>query len=360
MKSLYDSCLSLGLAVDSDEAVYVFAESVLYLVGATGAFEFQKHIKPFCKTRSAKVFRLSLRENKYSNLDIKLFMLDMATDCISSVAAHRVADEHGIVWRDARLCWMLFQNNEWFRAALVRKLKSYRRFGCSWDIAEIDRAFAAAYPTVLKYIKHLTYNKLRFLVRANNSTLQDYHSELSIKLVQSYYAAVPISMSEAHLVNYLKKVAHNHAVNLIKSATTQKRGRIVSSQDSAGVRKFDMLCLSQNQMSLTETGELQDVDGIDEDSVKQFEVRFALVEVLDNLKPTGRKRRLLSLLLGEEDKEFSTWLKTRGLCRPNEDNVDVQHAICPQEYTRLASEFLNVSKGRVDTFLSDMKTQLAW
>lgn len=360
MRSLYKECVALGLEQESEDAVYVFAESVLYLVGATGAFEFQRHVKPLCKARSAKIFRLRLRAHVYSNLSIKLYALHLALKPnITQHRAKQCAQACDISLRDAKLMWLLFSQNHWFHNVLTKYARSLKCDHRLLEQSEIQGTFNRVFPSVLKYIKHITYTKLRFLVKSTNSDFSDFHSELSTKLVQSFYSMVPITLSDAHLVNYLKRVVHNHAVNMIKSGTTQKRGRLVSSEvDENGNRQFSMLCLSQNQMPLTEAGELADVEGAD-DSAKRFELCFSITEILNSLKEQSKNYRFLSLLLGSEDLEFSDWLRRKGTCRESEDNVDVQHRYAPTEYTNLVSQFLHVSKQHADEFLHSLKMQLA-
>ena len=274
--------------------------------------------------------------------------------------AKKLAAQYDVGGRDARLLWMLYSSNPWFSKAVNRFV---RQRGCRIDdlsSRQIESLFERVYPSVQKYIRHITYSKLRFLAKANNTDLTDLHSEIATKIVKEFYALVPTNMSDAHVTNYLKRIVHNHAVNIIKSGTTQKRGRIVSTEaDANGERKYSMLCLSQNQMPLSELGEAADVDGEDNSSDK-FEVRFSLSEVLDSVKAHSRKYRFLSLLLGAEDKEFSTWLKDSGHCKAHEDNVDVQHRMTPDGYTRLLSDFLRVPSTSVDQFFASLKRQLAW
>jgi hypothetical protein len=357
MKSLYEECLNLGPDMDSDDVVYVFAESVLYLIGATGAFDFQRHIKHLCKSKSAKSFRLVLREHRYSNLDLKLYVLHMA-----KYGSHRITQmsaRYGIIWRDAKLAHLLMTENTWFRRLAIAQAKTCVYGAESLSYEAIHDMFDNIYPRVLGYIKHITYSKLRFLVKSTNSTYQDFHSELSIKLVQSFYALVPVQIPEAHLVNYLKRSIHNHAINMIKSGTTQKRGRMVSEMDKSGVRNFSMLCMSQNQMALTSTGELQDVDGVD-DSAAIFEARFSIVEVLKQLREGSPKYKFLSIMLGHEDKLFSQWLRDSGNCAKHEDNLDVQHSTDPEAYTALVRTYLKATQENIDTFFESLKLQMAW
>jgi hypothetical protein len=360
MKSLYQECLNLGIAVDSEDAVYVFAESLLYSIGSTGAFAFQDHIRSHCKTKSPKVFRLHLREQVYSNLTIKLYLLHVVLAKPTTSHYRKLAARYNISKRDAWLIVKLLSENEWFRREVKRFVRSTPYTLLDLEQRSIDAMFTRVFPTVLKYIKHITYTKLRFLVRSTNSDFSDFHSDLSAKLVQSFYSVIPTKMSDAHLINYLRRSVHNHAINMIKMGTTQKRGRLISTEaDSKGKRQFAMLCLSQNQLDLTSIGETQDVDGEDE-SPNKFEIRFAISEVLDSMKLHSRKYRFLTLLLGSEDVEFSKYLRTQGICRDEEDNVDVQNRVAPGEYTKLVSNFLRVPKSNVGVFFESLRHQLAW
>ncbi len=360
MKSLYQECLDLGIDSDGEEAVYVFAESMLYLLGETGAFDFQKHVKPFCKMRSAKMFRLRLREHSYSNLTLKTYLIRIVITKATKQQAVKLSKLYGIRKRDAWLIFRLLTENSWFKRLANKYIRSLACSLTDLDPKEINATFNRIFPAVLRYIKHITYSKLRFLVKSTNSDFSDYHSELSAKIVQSFYAAVPIKMSDAHLTNYLRRSVHNHAINMIKMGTTQKRGRLISTDtDVNGKRQFSMLCLSQNQLELNNLGEDPDVDGEDE-SVNKFETRFSISEVLDSMKMHSRKYRFLTLLLGAEDSEFSKYLKLRGVCREDEDNVDVQNRVAPENYTEHVSEFLRVPKSNITTFFESLRHQLAW
>lgn len=358
MKSLYQSCLDLGIDVDSEDSVYVFAESALYLLGATGAFAFQNYIRHHCKTKSPKVFRLSLREHRYTNLDLKLFILRLASGSFDRRSARLIADEYDVSNRDFHILFTLMTENAWFIRAVSKYSRTVPIDRHSLCIRNIDATFNSLYPSVLSYIKHVTYSKLRFLVKSTNSEFSEYHSELSAKLAQAYYSIVPTKMSEAHLRNYLKRVVHHHAMNMIDSGTTQKRGRLISEERADGSRQFSMLCLSQNQMPLI-SEETTDVDGVD-DSSEKFELQFSISEVLDQAKLHSTKYRFLTLLLGQEDPAFSDFLKSKGISKFDEDNVDVQNRIDSNTYTELISEHLRISRSKVSSLFANLRTQLAW
>lgn len=354
MKTLYALCVSV---TDSQEnAAYVFSESLLYLVGVTGAFEFQRLVKPYCISVSAKKFRLRLRADNYTNLRLKLFVLSMFLEGGSLKARAKVYD---VAKQDALLIRSLVDENVWFRKLVKAYVAKHTFHADDLRLPNIERRFNQVYDAVLKYVKYITYHKLRFLVKVSNSDYSDYHSELMAKIVQAFHAVVPTNMSDLHLQNYLKRIVHNHAINMIKSETSQKCGRMVSSMDEAGHRQFTVLCVSQNQAALDSNGDLMDVDGRD-DSSEQFELRFSITEVLDRVGASSSEYRFLTLLLGFEDVEFTKWLRLRGVCTSSTDNVDVQNTTTPQHYTQLVSDFLRFSKESTAEFLSTIRLQMAW
>ena len=95
MKSLYRECLALGVEADSEDAVYLFAESALYMLGSTGAFDFQKHIKHLCKNRSAKVFRLRLCDNHIA-LSMKLYLMHLSLTRPTSYMAKKLSERFDV------------------------------------------------------------------------------------------------------------------------------------------------------------------------------------------------------------------------------------------------------------------------
>lgn len=359
MDSLYKHCYtSLNLVEDSDDAVYVFAESVLYLLGQTKAFAFQNIVRAYCIDVSAKVFRLSLCEHRYSNLNIKLYTIHLAKTNVSKSKLHAVASKFGITNRDAHLIWMLLRKNSWFLEQVHEAANLIAPDNAVQTLQQADALFTTLFPKILPYIKFITYSKLRFLAKSTNCELSDFHSELSAKIVQSYYSMVPTEKSKEHLINYLKQAAHNHAINMIKANTTQKRGRLISTGfDSKNERQFSLLCVSSNQMPVQDD-ENSELDGEDT-TLSGFELRFSVVEVLDKAKANKRKYKFLSLLLGEEDREFTNWLRSRGVCSVSDDNVDVQERVGAAEYTSYVSTYLCVSRKRVDSLFDSLRLQLA-
>jgi DNA-directed RNA polymerase specialized sigma24 family protein len=208
----------------------------------------------------------------------------------------------------------------------------------------------------------LTYKKLRFIAKSSNLELADLHNDLLGKVLSSFYSLVPIVLPDAHVVNYLKRVAHNHAINMIMRETTQKRGRLVNGGlDHENNRTFTLLVESENQMRLGLDGEQTAYDDryTGDETILNFELKFSVSEILNRLNSRGKKYRLLTILMGHEDTEFTQWLRARSKCGSDIDNVDIQNKLSATEYNKLVSEFLHVSEDRVNVFLFGLRKDLA-
>lgn len=365
MSSLYRSLpTSLNVAADSDDHVYAYAESLLYIAGAASAFAYQRLIKKYCTAVSAKKYRLALQGDRYTNLILKLYMLRLVVCKIRREdKAKELASQLSVSDADASVIWLLYKTNSWFRKELVasaRTLSSKTETLCQHGV---QRTFNRVFPSVHKYIKHIVYKKLRFLVKSTNTDFQDFHQDLSAKVSQAFYSLVPIEHTDAYITNYLKRAAHNHAINIIKSETTQKRGRLINvGVDSRNAQQFSLLCVSENQMApvLDADGNPLSPDAADESAcAEKFELRFSIGEILSKVQKQTKKYRFLTLLLGEEDTHFTQWLRQNKLCNTTEDNVDVQTRETPSAYTSYIARFLQVSRNKVETFFQKLRSQLA-
>lgn len=362
--SLYEVLLTEfdGIEKDGLDFTYLFAESVLYLTGGVSAFQYQHAVKPFCSEynseHSAKDFRLMLLDSHYSLLLLKLFCLRLAQQRVTEASVASLAEEYGIVEEDATFVRILFQNCVWFRKDLRLAAQKVVKGHHLLKLAEIHSLFNdVVYKPLLKYVKFFVYNKMRFIVNSQNLTFDDLHGDLMTKALQSYYSIVPVEATELHIVNYLKRAVHNHGINLIKSATSKKRGRLVRVSDDGQHSQFSLLCVSQNQVKATvgEDGTQVDLLESGDTSSQKFELSYSVSEVLDSVKATSRKYRLLTLLMGDEDPHFTEWLRQEGVAKAHEDNVDVQERSTAADFNRLVAEFLRVPFHKAESFLGSLR-----
>lgn len=358
---------SFNVKIDGEEFDHLYGYTLSYMTKGITAFEYQDLIKPYCEGRdfSAKVFRLRLHTSKYMSLTMKLFMMLLSsTRSVSLERVKSLTADLGIHIVDAKRMYALWTAQPKFRARLKADVHAIPEANKHLlDDKELTRYFESMYASVMKYVKYVTYSKLRFIAKSSNLDLADLHNELLSKVLQTYYTLVPIVLPEAHVVNYLKRAAHNHAINMIKMETTQKRGRLVNvGLDHEKNRVFSLRMVSENQMTLTpEMAELSydEIHNDGSNSMAQFELEFSVAEILTKLQQRSKKYRLLKILMGTEDEQFTEWLRARGRCSAHHDNVDVQTKVSVKEFNCYLSEFLHVSEDRVNVFLFELRKDLA-
>lgn len=346
---------------------HIFAYSLSYITGGYSAFEYQSLIKPFCKEaehlagkcKSAKNVRLGLLTDKSIYFRLKLFAIRRAAE---SSSLTRLCYETKVSKSDAMYASRVLRQNPPFQKRLAKLYWDVTKEHNFINEAELDSNFRKVYDQVIKYVKAITWRKLRFIAKSSNLELEDIHSELLLKVVQSYYQIVPTTKSFQHIVNYMCRAVHNHAMNFISSNTSLKRGRLVNvGQDQFNNDVFSLTVTSENQLNVTSVeGESIGYDQLAGHSpMTRFELEFSVSQLLSKYKLRSRKYRLLLLLMGTIDQEFTQWLRARKLLRASEQNDDLQ-ALKPDEYRRLVIKFLRVDTGKAEVFLLNVGKQLGY
>lgn len=365
----------MDIKPESSDMYYALAESVLYLLRVpkyddksgrqNGAFAYQKVIKPWYNGISAKNFRLKLHDYRNISLGIKLLVLWQARQ--RDLKMGQMIDKAaslGICMNDAAQLYYLFNECAWYRRDVKTALRALPK-NCIFDSYEaVDAFYVQIEPAVTKKIKAITYRKLRFLAESNNEPLSEYHSTLSEHVVKVLHKLVPTDKSDEYIVNYIKQSVHNHAINLIKYGTSQKRGRLKDNGlDKNNVRRSASLqVVSFNQMIpvIGSDGVELTPDAADTvDTAARFEAEFCISEILNRFKHTTKRYRLIMILLGEHDAEFSQWLRSKSLLVAGLDNTDFQASCSSDQYNKLLAEFLRVSYHKVERFLASIGDLLA-
>lgn len=348
-----------GIQRDSNEAYTLFTYSMLYLVGRMPAFDLQKQLNPFCtKGISGKNVRLGFIANNYFTLNLKLF----AFSCVGLRLTHSKLEalrvKYHVAKRDAQLIQLALEELDWFRDELEAAAIPFMAGVETSTMSGIQNLFTRIYPELYAFVKRITYRKLRFLAKSNNLELSDFHAELLGKCVEAYYKCMPTVRSDLHVLNGLKATAHNHAINMIKAGTSQKSGRLQNvGRDKHNQHQFSMLVVSDNQMRRSEL----DVQRQDEDesaSMAHFELQFSISELVSKYQQHDKRYRLLMILLGTDDDDFTSWLRDNNLCKETESCSDVQLQVSADRYTELAAKYLRVEYAKVLAFLTTIGTAL--
>ncbi len=351
----------LQLNKNTIEFKEVYAYCISYLTNGLTAFQFQRLLPTYLpKGLSAKVFRLSLLKNKYNYFTLKLFVLHLCRiKKFDHDSLHALTKKMGVSVKDSNRIYDLWLSSPKFRSRVKQWVKNLPP-EATYDPTELEQDFAhEVYPVIMKKIKSLTYNKLRFIAKSSNIDLSDLHSELVLKSVQTYYKLVPSSKGVLYVINYLKQTIHNHAMNMINTATTQKSGRLVcTGLDMHNDRIFSLLTVSENQMVMLSDntdgeGDMSYQNQLycSNDPTEDLENEICMSTILDKYKRRTKKYRLLMILMGTYDEQFTEWLRNRKHCNQHEDNSDLQERLGTLEFRKLISQFLHINDDQVNVFL---------
>lgn len=360
MVSLFSVVKEL-IAQSEEEQLALYAETVLYLSGATSAFDYQNVIRTACQKRSPKLFRLSMLNAKYTLVNIKLYVFSLLKETnLTPSALKRLAASFEIHEADSKRISALVMECSWFKREARRVLRGIPKGSKLLTLAGIDNLFTAVYAPIDRYAKFLAFNKLRFIAKSNNYEIEDLAKDIMEKVVQSFYLLVPTDQTEDYVKNYLKRCAHNKAINIIKANTTQKKGRLVEVANKDGIREFSLLCASINQTRLIadSTGNLaEDVEDT-ENSMQKFETTFSVGEVLTRHQRNERKYQSLLILMGELDLDFTSWLRSNNYCKQSEDNTELQARLGVEEFNRLIADYMEIRYEQLRRFIDSLRPEL--
>lgn len=363
-------CDAFGIEKDGEEFSIVFSQTISYLTKGINAFQYQNVLKPFCKGHpfSAKDFRLRLHESRYVSLNLKLFMFRLGRlKSVTLAVAKQIMKELEIKGKDAKRMLQVWDQHAAMRKRIKARAREIPKERLHLlTIEGINHFFSdVVYKPLLRYIQWFVYKKLRFVVDSNNDQFEDFHNDVLAKVVQAFYTALPVvDRTDLHVVNGLKQTVHNHVINIIKSETSQKRGRLVPiGTDAAGNPINRLVVMAENQMPTNgeedSNSNYHDVHGGTGNNLDRFELEFSITEILSKLRETSKKHRFLKLLMGHDDPEFTAWLQERKIASRSEDNVAVQMKTSAHDFNRLLGEFLNVEEHKLQAFLKRLRSDLA-
>ena len=345
-----------------DAFTKVLRDTCFYLVGNIGAFDYQKNLKQYVKFSelplSAKEFRLAVLELGKYTLNLKLYLLNVVkTNGFPKEFSSRkdflrkTCLAAGVKLRDGARCYKAIHPH-------IHKLRKCKRIKATpkkivnpyhrehWHL----KFNGVVYKPVMKTIKQITYTKLRFISSSTNAELADLHSELAIKALQTYYRLVPTTADDAYIINYIRRAVSNHAKNIIKTYTSQKRGRMVrSGKDGFGGSNFDLIIVSENQIRAKagEDGANITYDQLGDafnayDGMRSIESMLSIKALKRRYRGVPRKYEVLKILLGEEHAGFTAFLKAKGVMRVG-TNSDFQDRCDTERYLQLIAEFTRIS-----------------
>ncbi len=349
-----------GCDMDSDSFYTVFAHTLSYLTRGIDYSEFQSRLKPLCRDESfsAKDFRLHLHETEYLSLILRLFVLRLGKyRTITQSLARGFAKEYGVRISDAKRIYRFWKEQNRFRSRIRREAKSYN-VDTHLNRQILSAALNEVMGPVTKYIKWYTYSKLRFICKSQNKDLMDLHTDLKIKVMEAFYKMMPSTMEPQHVINYLKRVVHNSGINIINANTSLKAGRLVNN-DPTKNDSFSLLVVSENQMRISADSDPVSYEELaGHDPITKVEIEHSVNTIVSSIKKGGKKHKFLTILMGADDAEFTSWLQRNRYCSAGETNSDLQVRECPTKFNILLARFLRVTTDQVTRFLGRLRSSL--
>lgn len=361
-------CSELDLEFRSSKFYQVLQCICQYIVGTKGAFDFQSEIQAIVDFSeldiSAKDFRLKLLSVNKSQIGLKFYVLNLIRTNVEKSDVKELAVRCGLDKKDGLAVYVVIHPLR-FKLRRHEYVKSLdKELIDPSNIRKLEQLFVSLYGKMLSTAKQIAYTRLRFCSTSTNQEMKDFHADLMMKAVQSFYRLVPTTQPDAYILNYLRRSISNDAKNMIKKYTSKKNGRLIGTgKDQFGANRSELLVVSENQLNIKSDSDDQvSYDqlmawDITVDSLTTSEIEFSIQQILEKYSHLTTKSRALKLLFGQEDPEFTHWLQEKNLIKPDQDNVDLQDRVSPVEFQAVIADFLKVDKPQLGAFLSKIKDQ---
>jgi hypothetical protein len=361
-------CSELDLVFRSSKFYQVLQTLCQYIVGTKGAFEFQSDLQAIVDFTelpiSAKDFRLKLLALNKSQIGLKFYTLNIIRYNVNKEDIKQLSLRCGLDKKDGLAVYIVMNpiRHKLRRNDYIKTLD--KDLIDPANIPKLEQLFVSLYSKMLATVRQIAYTRLRFCSTSTNQELKDFHSDLMMKAVQAFYRLVPTTQSDAYILNYLRRSISNDAKNMIKKYTSKKNGRLIGTgKDQFGANRSELIVISENQLNIRqEDDESVSYDqlmawDITVDSLNTSEIEFSIQQILEKYSHLRNKSRALRILLGQEDQEFTDWLKTKHIIKQDQDNLDLQDKLCPEDFQDVVATYLNVDKPQLGAFISKIKSQ---
>lgn len=332
-----------------------------FITGIDDAYACQHSLKEAVdfkrSNHSAKTFRLALLDIAYMRLNLKFYASRLALKRVTLDQAYELAKHYSIPECDVSLVHS-------FSNKVRHEVKTHKNFAehtadtySTEALRSVYALYDRIYPSLIKFIRARTFAKLRFISKSSNVEFHDFHIDLVCKSLQVYLKLMPTSQSDAYIENYIKRALSNHINNMIKHNVCEKRKRLAKGKaDGFGGNNFDLIVVSENQLAIGENGEVvsyEDMQSTDtDDQNRLFDDKVLCSQIFKRYGTTKTRRKVLELLSGIEDVEFTEFLKRRRLATAKRElESNDEHfipAIC---------EFLKIEENTVRQFITKIRDE---
>lgn len=297
------------------------------------------------KDANFTAFRNSLLVNGYLLKHVKLWLFYCYRTGLSQhnrdnrfvqSEIERRRREFGVASCDRRLLSLIDAKTESALRKAAQEFKALKPESFDKVILEITKEIKV-------WVRKFVYRKMAFIMRSQSLDVEDLEYELVSKGIQGLFQIYPRIHSKEHATNFTKRVIHNHGINLINRYTHKKRARVLQNTDKTFYSNTVSFDAVQNIL------EAQENMRVEEDRDLEIDVRNVYEHA------PGKFKKLLILLQGASDMDFTRWLRRHGKVKDGESNDDLQERSDPWDYIRLALEFLKINVDRGLRYICELR-----
>jgi hypothetical protein len=211
---------------------------------------------------------------------------------------------------------------------------------------------------VKRKITSIVARKLRFIATSNAFDMEDLRFELMSKMVQAYYWMIPSNKTLHHWVMTMIKTLKNQSLNMINYFNAKKRARMTRAEDGSFV-------LSEISSNFSTSSDDQDVKfqvenmDISDSFREEMELHVTTKQILARYATTAKRSKILKLMMGLFDKEFSAWLRTNRYITRGMDNSDFQEIVSPGKFLKAVRLFVRMELMVFKKFISRLKSAIS-
>lgn len=319
-----------------------------YLFRACTSTQMTRTLRKYLGVKvNSKKFRLDLISRGYI-VNLKLYLYACVYYEIYDDRVMKLADLYHVHKRDAGLIKLLQGK------PLQSKLRSYCFMYECLTYEQYKRRMERIVYNVETYLKKGVNKKLRFIMNSNSIQLHDFTMDLLEKGLQTCLMMYPCFKSKQHMVNQVKHAVKFKIVNIIEEWTRKKRATLYTTKDGQ-TQSYKVPLHAVDKSGVTSLAMVSSITGsnstIDKTIVGSMENELDLSLSIEKIKETcgPKNSRLVDLLMGKNDPDFTKWLKDRNYLRSSiSHNDDYQEYLIKNhriyDYIDLALEFLGIDR----------------
>lgn len=308
----------------------IMRSSIDYIFKFIGATDFRNELRKYSDSQDIVKVQRNIISKGFLTKDLKIHLLRRSL----GLNAENLGESNKI-----------FNKLSSEQVLKLRKLAE----GAILNKKELDDLLLLCIEECRVYMRKFVNKKMKFLMKTKTHTLEDICNLLFLECLQSLLFVYPRFKSELHAVNTMKTIIKNVGKNYIETHTRQKRNHY---SDSHTI-KVQSLYAKDSQEILNNL--YADSNGkliTQESDMTQLE--YDVHEVVGKYK--GRKAKIIQLLMGNYDEDFSEYLINRNVTKYTND-LYFEHANL-NRYMQLIFKYLDYDEVKGYAFVEKLKTKL--